>query len=89
MSDVLLADDLRKYLNDRYSDDGISQTETDGIIQSLRNISGTIYEANKVFYKMLCDGFILNRDDRSQKDLYISLVDFEAPEKYIQNSKSV
>ena len=26
----------------------------------LRNISGTIYEANKAVFKLLCDGFILN-----------------------------
>ena len=83
MSDVLLADDLRKYLHDRYSSEGITDSEIDGIVLNLRSISGTIYEANKAVYKLLCDGFILNREDRSQKDLYISLIDFEAPEKNI------
>lgn len=82
-SDVLLADDLRKYLHDCYSSDGISDSEIDGIVLSLRNISGTIYDANKAVYKRLCDGFILNREDRSQKDLYISLIDFETPENNI------
>ncbi|MBR0528296.1 MAG: type I restriction endonuclease subunit R [Ruminococcus sp.] len=82
-SDVLLADDLRNYLHDRYSSEGITDSEIDGIILNLRSISGTIYEANKAVYKLLCDGFILNREDRSQKDLYISLIDFEAPEKNI------
>ena len=82
-SDVLLADDLWKYLHDRYSSEGITDSEIDGIIFNLRSISGTIYEANKAVYKLLCDGFILNREDRSQKDLYISLIDFEAPEKNI------
>ena len=42
----------------------------------LRNISGAIYEANKAVFKLLCDGFILNREDRTQKDLYIELIDF-------------
>lgn len=83
VSDVLLADDLRKYLSDRYVTEGITDSEIDGIILNLRSISGTIYEANKAVYKLLCDGFILNREDRSQKDLYISLIDFEAPEKNI------
>lgn len=82
-SDVLLADDLRKYLHDHYSSEGISDSEIDGIVLSLRNISGTIYDANKAVYKRLCDGFILNREDRSQKDLYISLIDFETPENNI------
>ena len=82
-SDVLLADDLKKYLHDCYSSEGITDSEIDGIIMNLRNISGTIYEANKAVYKLLCDGFILNREDRSQKDLYISLIDFDSPEKNI------
>jgi type I restriction enzyme R subunit len=83
MSDVLLADDLRKYLNECYASEGITESEIDGIILNLRSISGTIYEANKAVIKLICDGFILNREDRSQKDLYISLIDFEAPEKNI------
>ena len=49
----------------------------------LQNISGTLYEANKAVYKLLCDGFILNREDRTQKDLYIELIDFEVPESNI------
>ena len=83
VSDVLLADDLRKYLSDRYATEGITENEIDSIVLNLRSISGTIYEANKAVYKLLCDGFILNREDRLQKDLYISLIDFEAPEKNI------
>ena len=83
MSDVLLADDLRKYLKDRYDSEGITESEIDGIILNLRSISGTIYEANKAVYKLVCDGFILNREDRTQKDLYISLIDYDAPERNI------
>lgn len=83
MSDVLLADDLRKYLNERYASEGITESEIDGIILNLRSISGTIYKANKAVIKLICDGFILNREDRSQKDLYISLIDFETPENNI------
>lgn len=83
MSDVLLTDDLQKYLHDSYNDEGITQSEIDGIILNLRSISGTIYEANKAVFKLLCDGFILNREDRSQKDLYINLIDLENPENNI------
>lgn len=83
MSDVILVDDLRKYLKERYVSEGITEGEIDGIILNLHNISGTIYEANKSVYKLLCDGFILNREDRSQKDLYISLIDFETPKNNI------
>jgi len=76
-TEVLLIDDLKQYLYNRYVKDGITPGEVDGIILSLRNISGTIYEANKAVYKLISDGFILNREDRTQKDIFIELIDFE------------
>ena len=76
-TEVLLVDDLKQYLLNRYAKEGITPSEIDGIILKLRNISGTIYEANKAVYKLISDGFILNREDRSQKDLFIELIDFE------------
>lgn len=82
-TEVLLVEDIKQFLYNRYSKDGITTSEIDGIILVLRNVSGTIYEANKAIYKMLCDGFILNREDRTQKDLYIELIDFDTPENNI------
>lgn len=82
-SEVLLTDDLRQYLLNRYAKDGLTTTEIDGILLWLKSISGTIYEANKAFCKLLCDGFILNREDRTQKDLYIQLVDYDHPENNV------
>lgn len=82
-SEVLLTDDLRQYLLSRYAKDGLTTTEVDGILLRLKSISGTIYEANKAFCKLFCDGFILNREDRTQKDLYIQLVDYDHPENNV------
>ncbi len=82
-TEVLLQDDLKQYLYERYAKDGITPSEVDGILLMLRNISGTLYEANKAFYKLLSDGFILNREDRTQKDIYIQLIDFDDPDKNI------
>lgn len=82
-SEVLFTDDLRQYLLNRYAKDGLTTTEVDGILLRLKAISGTIYEANKAFCKLLCDGFILNREDRTQKDLYIQLVDYDHPENNV------
>lgn len=79
-TEVLLADDLKQYLYNRYAKDGITPSEVESILLMLRGISGTIYEANKAVSKMICDGFILNREDRAQKDLYIELIDFDTPE---------
>ena len=82
-TEVLLTDDLKQYLYNRYAKDGITPNEVESIILMLRNTSGTLYEANKAIYKMLCDGFILNREDRTQKDLHIEFIDFNTPENNI------
>lgn len=79
-TEVLLTDDIKQYLYNRYAKDGITPGEVEGIILSLRSISGTIYEANKAVYKLISDGFILNREDRTQKDIFIELIDFENPD---------
>ena len=82
-TEILLKEDLKQYLYNRYAKDGITPAEVDSVLLILRSISGTIYEANKAVYKLLCDGFILNREDRTQKDLYIELIDFATPENNI------
>ena len=82
-SEILLTDDLWQYLYNRYSNEGITPSEVDSIILMLKNISGTIYEANKTVYKIICNGFIFNREDRTKKDIYIELIDFDTPENNI------
>ena len=88
-TEVLLKDDLKQYLYNRYAQDGITPNEVDSIVLMLRNTSGTLYEANKAIYKMICDGFIFNREDRTQKDIFIELIDFENPENNIFKSKNL
>lgn len=82
-TEVLLTDDLKQYLLNRYASEGLTVSEIESIMLMLRNISGTIYEANKAVFKMICDGFIFNREDITKKDLYIELVDFNTPENNI------
>ncbi len=76
-SEVLLLDDLRNFLYNRYAQDNITPSEVESIILMLRSASGTVYEVNKSVFKLISDGFIFNREDRSQKDLYINLIDFD------------
>lgn len=47
-TEVLLTDDLKQYLYNRYAKDGITPSEVDSVILMLRNISSTIYEATFV-----------------------------------------
>jgi type I restriction enzyme, R subunit len=75
--DVLLRDNLREYLSRRYAADGITEGEIEHIIRRLDAFSSTdLYESNKAIMKMVLDGFLLKREDRSQKDLYVELIDY-------------
>ena len=84
-SQVLLEDDLCTYLRTRYASENLTKTEIDSIILSLHAISGTLYEDNKQVMQKLSDGFIFNREDRSKKDIYIELIDYEKDSKKNHN----
>jgi type I restriction enzyme R subunit len=79
--DVLICEDLKQFLAGRYGVDGITNEEINSIIRMLDLYpSSNLYESNKAIMKLVSDGFVLTREDRSQKDLYIYLLDFENPE---------
>lgn len=82
-SDVLLISDLREYLRERYKSDSLTESEIDSIILSLNAVSGTLYETNKTIFRMITDGIIFNREDRTQKDIHIEFINYEKPEKNI------
>ncbi|MBA2115574.1 type I restriction endonuclease subunit R [Bremerella alba] len=78
-SDVLIRADLRAFLAKRYSADKITDGEIDSIIRKLDALNAAdLYDSNKTLCKWVSDGFLLKREDRSQKDLYIQLIDYEA-----------
>jgi len=78
MSDVLLRDDLRVFLQNRYASVGITQNEIDSIFRKLDLYpSSALYESNRGIIRLIADGFTLKREDRTQKDIYIKLLDFE------------
>jgi type I restriction enzyme R subunit len=74
---VLLTDDLRNYLRSNYASVNISESEIDSIVRDLERLpSSDLYESNKAIMKMVSDGFLLKREDRSEKDCYIQLIDY-------------
>lgn len=77
--DVLIESDLRAYLHGRYPQ--LSKNEVDSIVLSLKTLGGNLYEANMAFIsKKLMGGFLFKREDASQKDLHIELLDYERPD---------
>ncbi len=83
--EVLLLDDLKAYLHRQYDSEGITASEVATIIRQLQGYSAfDLYDTNKTIMKLVSDGLVLKREDRSQKDLYIQLLDYawdvEAPD---------
>lgn len=80
--EVLIEEDLSSFLSKRYRDDGITDTEIKSILLELKSLpSSDLYESNKRFMKMLSDGVILKREDHTEKDIYIQLIDYSGLEK--------
>ena len=79
---VLIIEDLKAYLRTNYASENITENEIDSIVRDLERLpSSDLYETNKVIMKMVCDGFLLKREDRSQKDFYVQLIDYSKEDK--------
>ena len=82
--EVLIKEDLKAFLLQKYMAEALTISEVDLIIRDLEKLpSSDLYESNKAIMKKIMDGFVFKRDlseakagDRSKKDLYIQLMDF-------------
>jgi len=83
--EVLIEEDLQNFLLTQYAGQSITVNEIKSIILQLKSLSASdLYESNKTFLKMLSDGFILKREDRNQKDIYIQLINYTGLNKHRQ-----
>lgn len=81
MQEVLLKEDLKNYLLNRYGHEDITIPEINSIIRQLSLYpASALYESNKAILQLVADGFLLKREDRSKKDLYIQLLDYRQVE---------
>ena len=77
--DILLEDDLRAFISDRYVD--LTRTETSRVISRLKSVpSVPLYDGNREAFWLVNEGFDLQRDDPSELALHIDYIDFETPE---------
>lgn len=84
LSEVLLLDDLRMYLADRYATEGITPLEIDRAIARLTTDNGaSLYEQNAQVHRLMVEGFAIKREDASLPDLFIEPIDFENTEQNI------
>ncbi len=82
--DILLTDDLRAYLSDRYQSAGLSDAEMKKIINKLTLINSTpLYLGSRDAFRLVNEGFDLARDDITKVALHIDYINFDEPEKNI------
>ncbi|MDN3642916.1 HsdR family type I site-specific deoxyribonuclease [Lutimonas halocynthiae] len=82
--EVIIKEDLEAFLLKQYKKEGITQSEVEGIITDLQKYPASdLYESNKAIMKKMCDGFLLKREDHSQKDIWIHLMDYSAADQNI------
>ncbi len=76
-SEVLIKADLQIFLREQYATEGITLNEIELIVRKLEVLPASdLYGSNKHFMRLVSDGFLLKREDRNQKDLFIHLIDY-------------
>lgn len=79
---ALIQNDLYQFLQSQYAADGITDSEIESIIRKLEQLPASdLYDSNKTIMKMVSDGLLLKREDRTQKDLYVQLIDYKGLEE--------
>ena len=83
-TEVLLRDDLRMFLLDRYAHEGITPLEVERVIAKLTADNGApLYEQNAQTYRLMTEGFAIKREDASKPDLFVEVIDFENADRNI------
>ena len=83
-TEVLLRDDVRMYLMDRYAEEGITPLEVERIMAKLTADDGApLYEQNAQTYRMMTEGFTIKREDASLPDLFVEVIDFKDVDRNI------
>ena len=71
VENVLIEEDLIKFLENRYKENEISENEIKNIILTIKGISnGDLYSSNKVSFIKMVEGYNFTRLDRSKKEFY-------------------
>ncbi len=85
--EVIIENDLLSYLLTKYKSQELSLVEAKSIVLQLKSLpSSDLYESNKTIMEWLSNGFILKREDRSKKDIYIELIDYNGLEEQLAST---
>ena len=85
LEDVILVDDLRSYICNKYAAANLTTTEINTIINRVFDVgsSASLYTKNKEAFYLITEGFDLVREDVNQVGLHIDFIDFDTPENNV------
>ena len=79
LGEVLIKDDLRAYLLQRYGAASITAGEVELIVNKVERLPASdLYGSNKTFMKLVADGFLSKREERGKRDLLVHLLDYSS-----------
>ena len=68
--EVLLRDDMRRYLRNRYREAGITPLEVESVLARLAANTGlSLYDNNAQTYRLMTEGFSLKREDAAKQSV--------------------
>jgi type I restriction enzyme R subunit len=82
--EVLIKEDLSAFLRKQFSSEGITDSEIESIIRDLEKFPASdLYESNKAIMNKIRDGFLLKREDHTEKDFLVQLIDYSESDRNI------
>ena len=81
---ILFEDDLKNYLVNRYNSEAITINEIGEIIGRIDLISPVpLYEGSRDTFRLVNEGFTLEREDANTENFHVEYIDFKHPENNI------
>lgn len=79
LEDIILVDDLRSFICNKYASANLTTTEINTIINRVIDVgsSASLYEKNKEAFYLITEGFDLVREDITQVGIHIDFIDFD------------
>ena len=76
--DILIEDDLRDFILSCYSNEGLSDGELQAIVNKMSLIQASpLYNGNRETFRLINEGFDLQREDRNKVALHVDYIDFD------------
>ena len=81
--ELILKDDLERYLRSKYADENLTDLEISMIMSSFQTLDRGDYVNNRNTFRSICDGFVFRRADKTKNPIWVELIDFKDVDRNI------